>query len=286
MTIPGVGVTTAATLIAAIGDVDRFPTAKELVGYLGLDPRVRQSGARPPDKAGSPNKAPPPAGTSSSKPPGRRSKPPGRCARSTNAPEPAAARRSRSSPPPANSPPCAGSCSPPPGLRLQTPDRDRPQTPRARTPGRRPDPPRLQRQPGTPTVKQRAQIEKQLTEQAELAYQRLIQDWTATGKRHLSPSQPLTFMRRSLRERVVCSRLWNNALMPLGSGRSRRRSGAPSGQRCRHPASGEECATGRVRLVVSRISGSSLDRPTLVSGRRRPGRRRRRLWLTALGMLA
>ncbi len=48
MTIPGVGVTTAATLIAAIGDIDRFPSAKKLVGYLGIDPRVRQSGcARP-----------------------------------------------------------------------------------------------------------------------------------------------------------------------------------------------------------------------------------------------
>jgi transposase len=47
MTIPGVGVTTAATLIAAIGDVERFPTAKRLVGYLGVDPRVRQSGQSP-----------------------------------------------------------------------------------------------------------------------------------------------------------------------------------------------------------------------------------------------
>jgi transposase len=47
MTIPGVGVTTAATLIAAIGDVQRFPTAKRLVGYLGIDPRVRQSGQTP-----------------------------------------------------------------------------------------------------------------------------------------------------------------------------------------------------------------------------------------------
>src|ERR1039458_4220278 len=47
MTIPGVGVTTAATLIAAIGDVHRFPTAKRLVGYLGIDPRVRQSGQTP-----------------------------------------------------------------------------------------------------------------------------------------------------------------------------------------------------------------------------------------------
>jgi len=44
MTIPGVDVTTAATLIAAIGDIRRFESAKRLVGYLGLDARVHQSG--------------------------------------------------------------------------------------------------------------------------------------------------------------------------------------------------------------------------------------------------
>jgi transposase len=47
MTIPGVGVTTAATVMATIGDVQRFATADRLVGYLGLDPRSRQSGAAP-----------------------------------------------------------------------------------------------------------------------------------------------------------------------------------------------------------------------------------------------
>jgi transposase len=47
MTIPGVDVTTAATLIAAIGAVKRFPTDRHLVGYLGLDARVRQSGNTP-----------------------------------------------------------------------------------------------------------------------------------------------------------------------------------------------------------------------------------------------
>lgn len=47
MTIPGVGVTTAATVMATIGDIHRFPTAHRLVGYLGLDPRSRQSGAAP-----------------------------------------------------------------------------------------------------------------------------------------------------------------------------------------------------------------------------------------------
>jgi transposase len=40
-------VTTAATLVAVIGDVRRFPTARHLVGYLGLHPTVRQSGNGP-----------------------------------------------------------------------------------------------------------------------------------------------------------------------------------------------------------------------------------------------
>ena len=44
VTIPGVNLITAATLMAVIGDVTRFPSARKLVGYLGLDPRVRQSG--------------------------------------------------------------------------------------------------------------------------------------------------------------------------------------------------------------------------------------------------
>jgi transposase len=47
MTIPGVHVTTAATLVAVIGDIRRFPTARHLVGYLGLHPTVRQSGTGP-----------------------------------------------------------------------------------------------------------------------------------------------------------------------------------------------------------------------------------------------
>ena len=47
MTVPGVNVQTAATFMAAIGDIRRFPSARQLVSYLGLDPRVRQSGNSP-----------------------------------------------------------------------------------------------------------------------------------------------------------------------------------------------------------------------------------------------
>jgi transposase len=43
--LPGVSATTAATIMAAIGDVSRFPTPRHLVGYFGLNPRVRQSGS-------------------------------------------------------------------------------------------------------------------------------------------------------------------------------------------------------------------------------------------------
>ncbi|MBU0492067.1 MAG: transposase, partial [Chloroflexi bacterium] len=42
--LPGVGLITALTLLAAIGDVSRFPAAKNLVGYAGLGARVHDSG--------------------------------------------------------------------------------------------------------------------------------------------------------------------------------------------------------------------------------------------------
>ena len=47
MTVPGVNVIVAATFLAAVGDVGRFPGQRQPVGYLGLDPRVRQSGNGP-----------------------------------------------------------------------------------------------------------------------------------------------------------------------------------------------------------------------------------------------
>jgi transposase len=47
MTVPGVNVIVAATFLAAVGHVGRFPGQRQLVGYLGLDPRVRQSGSTP-----------------------------------------------------------------------------------------------------------------------------------------------------------------------------------------------------------------------------------------------
>lgn len=42
--LPGVGKVIAVTLLAAIGDITRFPTAKKLVGYSGLGASVHNSG--------------------------------------------------------------------------------------------------------------------------------------------------------------------------------------------------------------------------------------------------
>jgi transposase len=44
MTVPGVGLITAVAFLGQVGEIDRFQTPGQLVGYLGLDPRVRQSG--------------------------------------------------------------------------------------------------------------------------------------------------------------------------------------------------------------------------------------------------
>src|SRR5215218_2430217 len=47
MTVPEVNLICAATFIAAVGDPRRFLTSRKLVAYLGLDPKVRQSGDAP-----------------------------------------------------------------------------------------------------------------------------------------------------------------------------------------------------------------------------------------------
>lgn len=47
MTVPGVDYAVAIALVAAIGDIHRFQSPQKLVSYIGLDPRVRQSGNQP-----------------------------------------------------------------------------------------------------------------------------------------------------------------------------------------------------------------------------------------------
>jgi transposase len=44
MSIPGVGLVTAATYVATLGTVDRFPSSNHVVSYLGLAPSMYDSG--------------------------------------------------------------------------------------------------------------------------------------------------------------------------------------------------------------------------------------------------
>lgn len=47
MTVPGIDVAVAMSIVAAVGDFARFDKPNKLVAYLGLNPRVRQSGNGP-----------------------------------------------------------------------------------------------------------------------------------------------------------------------------------------------------------------------------------------------
>ena len=50
LTIPGIGLLTATALVAAVGDVQRFPSARHFASYLGLTPPRDLD--RPPPAAG------------------------------------------------------------------------------------------------------------------------------------------------------------------------------------------------------------------------------------------
>ncbi|MPZ54806.1 MAG: IS110 family transposase, partial [Acidimicrobiia bacterium] len=47
MTIPGVDAIVGISIVAAVGDFSRFSSADKLVSYVGLNPKVRQSGEGP-----------------------------------------------------------------------------------------------------------------------------------------------------------------------------------------------------------------------------------------------
>jgi transposase len=47
MTIPGIDAIVAISIVAAVGDFARFGSPDRLVSYMGLNPKVRQSGASP-----------------------------------------------------------------------------------------------------------------------------------------------------------------------------------------------------------------------------------------------
>jgi transposase len=110
MTVPGVNMVTAATFIASVGDIGRFSSPRKLVSYLGLDPRVRQSGNEPARHGRISKAGPPRPGMCSARWPGRCREPRGRCAPSSSASGLVAARRSRRPPPRASWSCCAGTC--------------------------------------------------------------------------------------------------------------------------------------------------------------------------------
>src|SRR4051795_4264140 len=70
MTVPGVNLIVAVTFLATIGDIHRFPDRRKLVGYLGLDSKVRSPATPQPRTDTSASKGPRPRGTPSLRPAG------------------------------------------------------------------------------------------------------------------------------------------------------------------------------------------------------------------------
>ncbi|GAB3915555.1 hypothetical protein GCM10011575_38600 [Microlunatus endophyticus] len=104
MTIPGVDAIAGIAIVAAVGDFSRFDSPDKLVSYVGLNPRVRQSGNSAPVHGricmgASPRLAAPTSAVCWSKPPGRPAERLDRCGRFINASKLAAAFRKRSSQP-------------------------------------------------------------------------------------------------------------------------------------------------------------------------------------------
>jgi len=110
MTVPGVNVIVAATLMAAIGDVRRFPDRRKLTGYLGLDPRVRQSGVGPASHGHISKQGSASARHALVEASWSTVRQPGPIAGSMSGSRPGAVTRSRSSPQRASSPACSGVC--------------------------------------------------------------------------------------------------------------------------------------------------------------------------------
>jgi transposase len=103
LTLPGVSSVTAAALMGAIGDISRFPTAHHLVSYLGLDPRVRQSGSEAARHGRISKQGPGEVRHLLVEAAGTRRAPTARCAPSTSGSRAGGERTSRSLPSPASS---------------------------------------------------------------------------------------------------------------------------------------------------------------------------------------
>jgi transposase len=137
MSVPGVYVICAATFLAAIGDVRRFKTSRQLVGYLGLDPKVRQSGSSPAKGGRISKQGSPQARWALVEAAFSAVRQPGPLHAFYERTVPAAVTGSRSSPPRASSRCCSGACSPAKAIRPPAAVADRQEAPPARADRRR-----------------------------------------------------------------------------------------------------------------------------------------------------
>lgn len=112
LTVPGVNVVCAATFLAAIGDIRGFRTSQQLVAYLGLNPKVRQSGSEPARLGRISKQGSSQARWALVKATHSVILQPGPCARFTTESALGAATRSRPSPRRGSSCACSGACSP------------------------------------------------------------------------------------------------------------------------------------------------------------------------------
>ena len=110
MTVPGVNLICAATFLAAIGEPSRFLTSRKLVAYLGLDPKVRQSGEAPARSGRILERGSASARWALVEAALSVVCQPGRCARSMSGPAVGVVTPRRSSRPPASSRSCSGAC--------------------------------------------------------------------------------------------------------------------------------------------------------------------------------
>ncbi len=179
MTIPGVDATVALSLVAAVGDFRRFRTPEELVSYLGLEPAcaaVRRSGRQPraDHEEGSCARA---RDARRGRVTRRRSRV--RCGRSIERVRARAARRSRSSRPPASSRVVLDDDRTRRGLRVRPTFTDRQEAPRARAARRDALSARPQRHSRELLAQRGPPSRVELAEQAEHAYRQQVADWQA-----------------------------------------------------------------------------------------------------------
>ncbi len=264
MSVPGVNVIVAATFLAAIGDIHRFKNPRKLVGYLGLDPRVRQSGAGPAthghiSKQGSVRARH--ALVEACWTDGRAS--PGRCTRSTSASVRAAVTRSRSSPPRASSRACSGACSP---AKRTTPTHQ-PSLTKKKLRRLRDHRRRAERYAPEAAGIWHAndavrEAERELARQAEVAYARTVRDWHAAqakqGGRERDTGarikQALEGQSRAADHKPLTSALrYVSHSRPAQTIPHNRRYYKPAPARQRRPRAGENPVNGARRATIRAI---------------------------------